>query len=194
MSTVGFFGSRNLHPGYAGSVSSAVGVFARAGRTIATGCAVGADAYALSAALASAGPGRTTVFCAFDSDGKGSWGKSNVEGVQAAAAHGADVRWLAGGPLTSNLVWRLVNRSRRMVDSISGGLRDEHSGIVGWITAPPPGSPGSWGTINTAVALGLRVAVFNVGWGVSLLPSIQGGSWIPAGGGIWAGAVLYVPR
>jgi len=174
-------------------IAQAVGLFAAHGREIATGCAVGGDAFALQAALATAGPARTFVYCAFDEFGRGAWARSNVGGVRAAAAAGATVYWLAGGPLTLRLVTRLAQRSRKMVASLSPGGRDAHSGIVGWVTSPPPGSPGSWGTVRFAAACGLRVVVFNVGWPASAAPSLGAGRWITAGTGLWAGALLWVP-
>ena len=192
MSTVGFFGSRALGADQAGSIEACVARFAAAGRTMATGCATGADAYALAAALRSAGPSRTVVFAAFDRSGVGSWRQSNVEGVQAAASAGATVHWLAGGPLTNRLVWRLVNRSRAMVDSLDAAGYDEHSGIVGWVTGAPPRSPGSWGTVKVAIARGLRCVVFPVGWPAASMPLPARGAWVQAGSGIWSRALLWV--
>lgn len=192
MPTVGFYGSRGLPASYAGAIAAAVTRFAGAGRTIATGCAVGADAYALAAALLSGGPGRTEVYCAFDSSGAGSWAQSNVAGVQAAAAAGASVHWLAGGPLAYRLVWRLKNRSMAMVRSLSALGYDEHSGVVGWVTKPPPGSPGSWGTVREAIARGLRCVVFPIGWDVRLAPIYAPGRWVQAGSGMWSSALLWL--
>ena len=191
MATVGFYGSRGLPASYAGAIADAVARFAAAGRTIATGCAVGADAYALAAALESAGPGRTVVFAAFDASGAGSWAQSNVAAVQAAAARGATVYWLAGGPLTHRLVWRLANRSKAMVQSLSTLGYDEHSGLVGWVTRAPPGSPGSWGTVREAIARRLRCVVFPTGWDVRLAPIYAPGRWIQAGAGMWASGLLW---
>lgn len=193
MPTVGFYGSRNLVGAGVVQIGVAVGAFARAGRDIATGCAVGADAVALAAALSSAGPSRTHIYAAFDEFGRGAWRMSNVKAVLMAAAAGADVHWLAGGPLTYSLVYRLAARSRKMVAGVTGGPQDVHSGIVGWITAPPPGSPGSWGTVRFAAGVGLRIVVCNVGWPSALLPVLGAGAWVPAGTGLWASAWLWKP-
>jgi len=194
MATVGFFGSRDLPQAWYPSITAAVAAFAGAGRTIATGCAVGADAVSLAAALQLAGPARVTVYTAFDRFGRGAWRMSNVDGVRAADLAGADVHWLAGGSLLFPLVTRLRMRSRAMVAGVTPAqLTDRHSGIVGWITALPPRSPGSWATVRFAAHCGLRVVLFNVGWAMRLAPLLGPGRWVSAGGGIWTNACLWQP-
>jgi hypothetical protein len=147
---------------------------------------------ALAAALGSAGPGGTIVFCAFDKTGLGSWKQSNVKGVMDAAQRGATVRWLAGGPLSYRLVVRLTRRSAAMVDSLDAAGYDEHSGIVGWITGLPPSSPGSWGTVRLAISRGLRCVIFPVGWAPGLAPPFGRGRWVQAGNGMWAQGLLWL--
>lgn len=193
MSTVGFFGSRNLGGAGGATIGETVRRFCAAGRDIATGCAVGGDAQVLAAALRSTAPRRVHVYACYAEGGLGAWRQSNVAGVQAAAEAGADVHWLAGGPLTYGLVPRLVNRSRAMVDSVSGGRQDEHSGLVGWVTGAPPASPGSWRTARYGASMGLRVVVFCCGFDIRLLPLIGAGSWVSAGAGMWLAARLWLP-
>ena len=109
MSAVLFGGSRRFQA--AGLVSFVLrSFFSLPGARASVGCAVGADALILGAALAVA-PGQVSVFAAFDPSGAGSWSGSAVGLVRRAAALGVPVSWLAGGDLCLPLVARLLRRS-----------------------------------------------------------------------------------
>ena len=89
------------------------------GRSVVVGCAVGADAAVLSAAIrfcpVSQLASRIQVLCAFGPEGQGSFVGSSVAGVQAAAALGVPVIWWAGGGPAVALVQRLRSRSQACV-------------------------------------------------------------------------------
>jgi hypothetical protein len=51
---------------------------------------------------------------------------------------------------------------------------------------------GSWSEIALAVGLGLPVVVFWCGPGPAVLP-VWGGSWVPAGRGVWAAGWRFMP-
>lgn len=79
------------------------------------------------------------------------------------------------------------------------------SGWVAFVSGPCPagvvparswrsGRPasGSWSEIALAVGLGLPVVVFWCASGAAALP-VWGGSWAPAGRGVWASGWRYTP-
>jgi hypothetical protein len=171
-SLVAFGGSRSLPPAAGGLVSSVVGACLRAGRSVSVGCAAGADALVLSAALAfPGGAARLSVFAVGSPSGAGFWSGSAFPAVRSAAAAGARVVWLAGGALSLPLRARLALRSR--------------AGLVGAsafvLFLASPSSPGSLSVAAAAVAAGLPVFAFAVGFvGAPLAPRGCPGSWVPA--------------
>lgn len=186
-----FSGSRRL-PASAGSlVSAVVGSVLRAGHSVSVGCASGADSAVVSACLSAGAAARLRVFAVFAPDGLGAWACSAVALVRRAFAAGAAVSWLSGGPASGDLVQRLRVRSARSVwwAARSGAGR----GLVAFVVAPPPASPGTWGTVSFALRLGVPVVVFPWGFSAAALPSSLRGfsgslSWVPAGrpGSVWA--------
>jgi hypothetical protein len=111
-----FGGSRSLCSASA-AVAQAVSQVLAVGAVVRVGCAIGADAQVIQAALAAGAASRLTVFAAFGQGGAGAWSGSAVSVVQAAAAAGAAVVWWAGGPASLPLRARLLRRS---VAALSG--------------------------------------------------------------------------
>ncbi len=144
----------------------------RAGCSVSVGCAVGADQLVLSAALAApGGASRLSVFAVGAASGAGFWSGSALPAVRSAAAAGARVVWLAGGALSLPLRARLALRS--------------HAGLVGAsgfvLFLASPSSPGSLSVAVAAVAAGLPVFAFAVGFvGAPLAPRGCPGSSVPS--------------
>lgn len=220
--TVGFTGSRSL-PSFAsqgGLVWQVVASVLSSGRSISTGCAIGADSAVISAALHQQAAGHLTVHAAFGPAQPehsslppymGAWRYSGIPAVRAAVQAGAFVHWRAGAPsadhtwgATHSLPARLARRSQHLVAALTWG-RGRGAGLVGFVAAPPPrpvraarswvpcGS-GTWSTIALAAGHGIPVVVFPVRLSPSTLPAFSGGCWQPAASaGVWARGWRWVP-
>lgn len=180
-------GSRSLPVSAGPFVGRVVRSLLAGGSSLAVGCASGADGFALSAVLAAGAPSRVSVFAVFGPCGAGAAGSvSVVSQVQAAASAGVQVSWWAGGPAGVPVQARLAARTRVVVGAASSGL------VVFF------GSPASRGSVlacRLAVARGLPVLAFPVGFPGQRLPSLGAGSWSPSGrGGVWSGAWRWVPE
>ena len=147
MSKIHFGGSRSLPHGRL--VHQVVSAALAAGHSARVGCAIGADAQVIRAAL-NYDPSRLSVFAAFASDGSGSWTGSAVFDVFSAMETVADVQFLAGGPLSVPLVGRLMARSRVALSGCSA--------CVFFLSAPS--SPGSLAVAATAVHFQIPVFAF----------------------------------
>jgi hypothetical protein len=210
-------GSRDLAPG-AANIAAVVSDLVADGAHLVTGCATGADAQVIRAALTLGAQGAEalSVLAAHgpvspsspDSrfSAPGSWSGSAVATVAAAQRAGASVSWWAGGGPDVALRARLARRSLaavRLVAASSVG-----SGLVAWPSRLPPypfragawpscGS-GTWASVAAAARLGVPVAVFPVG-AVAGLPLVSwpalaaGGSWSPLTSGVLAGAAIWSP-
>jgi len=208
---VGFAGSRSLPsvPAPGGLVARVVGSVVAAGRPVAVGCAVGADAAVLSARLAlpfssSSSSSSLVLFAAGGpSAGPGSplagfWRGSALSAVSSAAAlavspgHGCfapvSVRWWAGGPASLPLRRRLRARSLALVSFLAAR---PGSALVAFVA--PGRSVGTWGTVRAAVAAGVPVFVFPVGGSALLFPPVgSSGAWVGLGGsGAWSRAFRF---
>ena len=173
---VGFCGSRDLpsRASDAGLVAALVASVLAAGRAVAVGCCVGADAVVLRAFLRSSrglvsrtsGSASLALFAAFGPSGAGSWRGSALPLVLRAArvspGHGCvspvSVRWWAGGASSVSLVGRLRARSRALVSAVSSS--GPGAGLVALVSGGPGESRGSWGTLAAAADAGLPVVVF----------------------------------
>ena len=208
-------GSRSLPEASAPLVGRVVSALLGSGSLLAVGCAVGADAAAISSALAAGAARRLQVWCAFGPvsppwraarySAPGACSASAVSAVASALLAGAAVRWWAGGPPSVPLRGRLVARSLACVRAAAGG--GPGSGLVAFVAQLPPrpfapgawpscGS-GSWGSAGAAARLGLPVLVVPVGTlaGVSAssLPALPGGgAWVPASAGVVSGGFRWV--
>jgi hypothetical protein len=212
-----FAGSRDLVPGSA-DIAAAVSVAVGSGSRIVTGCATGADALVIRAALALGPDGVAALsvlaahgpvsppWSAARSSAPGSWSGSALADVAAAVLAGASVSWWSGGGPGVALRARLARRSLAAVRLVAAG--GPGSGLVAWCSRLPPhpfrsgpwhscGS-GSWSSVAAAARLGLPVVVVPVGplarvslarWPV--LPA--GGDWSPVSSGPLSGAALWSP-
>jgi hypothetical protein len=207
-------GSRDLAPG-AANIASVVSVLVDDGADLVTGCAMGADAQVIRAALAQGAPGAMalSVLAAHGPvapssrySAPGAWSGSAVADVAAAQRLGAAVTWWAGGGPDVALRARLARRSLatvRLVASSSCG-----SQLIAWPSRlplypfragpwPSCGS-GTWASAAAAARLGVPVVVFPVGELVSVRLSswpalAAGGSWSPLTSGVFAGAAIWSP-
>ncbi len=140
-----FGGSRSLT--HSAQVAQVVGAVVASGQSVHVGCSVGADALVISSAIRS--PSFLHVFSAFAPSGAGSCSLSAVQLVRQAAAAGALVSWLAGGPLYLPLAARLIRRS-------IAGLRGCSAAVFF-----RPG-PGSLAVAARALAASLPVFAFSI--------------------------------
>lgn len=146
-------GSRSLPPSAAPLVGRVAAAAAASGASLVVGCCVGADAFAVGAALAgSVAPSSLRVLCAFAPGGAGAGGRSAVGAVSAFAARGGSVSWLAGGPLSVPLPARLARRSAAVVGAASAG-------VLLFLSPAPVGS-GSSLVLRCAASRGLPCFVF----------------------------------
>lgn len=194
---VGFAGSRNLGVEYRPLVAKAVEAVVKDGRGIAVGCSLGADALALRACFSDDWGLRVPhlrVFAAFGPDGDGDWTGSATRLVQSvarfpqassAAGNGRRivVNWWAGGGSKAQLVPRLKNRTKAMVQAV--GASGEGHGLVAFVTGGQNKSPGTWSAIRRANKQGIPVVVFPCGCSVKRFPALGKGQWVRAGKGIW---------
>ena len=188
--TVGFAGSRSLPDEAESLVRRVVRGAAAAGRSLATGCAVGADAFALRAAVDLRAAEQLTVFSAFGPYGFGAWRDSAIGPVLNAAKAGAKVRWFAGGPEAVDLRARLAARTFALVSFLA--CRPGSSLVV--FLAKPEARGGSWLAVRAAMGRGVRVVVYPVGFPASELPSPGGGGqWAPVSLGGLPGGVMWRP-
>lgn len=214
---VALCGSRALPGAAVPQVGRAVSALLSAGSLLSVGCSAGADAAALSAAVAAGAAVRLQVWAAFGPvspswragrySAPGAWRGSAVAAVAAARLAGAPVRWWSGGGADVPLSSRLVRRSLACVQSAAAG--GPGSGLVAFVAALPPrgfgpgpwpscGS-GSWASAAAAALLGLPVVVVPVGplAGVSRssLPALPGGGfWLPVLAGPLSGGFRWASR
>lgn len=187
-SCVAFGGSRVLAGGRAASlVASVVARAVARGWRLRVGCAPGADALAVAAALAHGGASRLSLFCVGGSCGAGFPRQGGVPAwVRGAAGAGARVRWWAGGTAPVPLRARLALRARACVASASSTVFFVNSAF----------SRGSWGAAAHAAALGVPVFFFPIGVSPAALVPLprQHGAWQQAArAGLWAQALRWVP-
>lgn len=174
-------GSRSLSGAGLALVAPVCRSVLASGRSLAVGCAVGADA----AALAAMPPSAVRCFAAFGPGGAGAWRGSAVAAVAGFAAQGGAVSWLAGGPLSVPLPARLAARTSAVVGAASVSV------VVFFAS---PSSRGSALAARLAVGRGLPVFGFACGFPASQLPALGAGAWVPVcGAGPWAGAFRWVP-
>jgi hypothetical protein len=217
MTLVMLAGSRDLAPG-AANIAAVVSDLVADGAHLVTGCATGADAQVIRAALALGAQGAEALSVlaahgpvspsspASRYSAPGSWSGSAVADVAAAQRAGASVSWWAGGGPDVALRARLARRSLaavRLVAASSCG-----SGLLAWPSrlpsypfragAWPSCGSGTWASVAAAARLGVPVVVFPVGELVTVPLSswpapAAGGSWSPLTSGVLAGAAIWSP-
>ena len=153
---VGFSGSRRLSLSFAPAVAGVVGSVLAAGRSVAVGCAAGADAFVRSVA-----PGALVFSVAAFGAGRGAFAARSVALVRAVAA---------GGPGSGFVVFPGA--------SCPAGLSPSARSSACFCGL----GSGSWASAAFAVGLGLPLVVFPCGF--SGLPAW--GHWVSAGSGVWA--------
>jgi hypothetical protein len=209
-------GSRDL-PGTP-EIAAVVSDLVSSGSRLVTGCATGADAQAIRAALALGSPGVAALsilavhgpvsppWSAPRYSAPGAWSGSALADVAAAQLAGVPVAWWAGGGPDLPLRARLARRSLAAVQlAAAGGFG---SGLVAWPSrlpacpfragAWPSCGSGTWASCAAAARSGLPVVVFPVGelagLSLSAWPELAaGGDWWPLKSGVLAGAAQWSP-
>lgn len=153
---VGFSGGRRLSPAFRPVVAGAVSAVLAAGRSVAVGCAPGADSFVRAVA-----PGAVVFSASSFGVGRSSFARRSVALVRAVAA---------GGPGSGLVVFPGA--------PCPAGLSPSASSLACFCGL----GSGSWASAAFAVGLGLPVVVFPCGF--SALP--PWGAWVPAGAGLWA--------
>lgn len=161
VAVVGFSGGRRLSPAFRPLVSGVVSAVLSAGRSVAVGCAGGADAFVRAAA-----PG-AVVFSvpAVPRPSPAAFAARSVSLVLAVAA---------GGPGSGFVVFPSA--------PCPAGLSPSPHPSACFCGL----GSGSWASAAFAAGLGLPVVVFPCGF--SGLPAW--GRWVPAGSGLWASGFL----
>ena len=157
---VGFVGSRSLPASYSPFVSSLVSAFLARGFRVASGGAVGADQFALSALLEQGASSKGVIYSAW---GSVSGFPSSVQSsVSRFIASGGEVVWGSGSPGAPRqvIILSLLGRNRRLVYGCSC--------LVAFLHGQ---SRGSLYTVRQAVRRGIPVYVFLCG-GASLPPDL----------------------
>jgi len=160
---VGVVGSRSLPVSFAPLVSSVVSGFLSRGYRVASGGAVGADSFALSALLQQGAASSGVIFSAWQS---ASGFPSLVQPqVSQFLASGGQVIWGSGsiGAQRQQVVSALLGRNRRLVSASSV--------VVAFFYGQ---SRGSLYTVRQAVNQGIPVIVYLCGGGASLPADLVG--------------------
>lgn len=141
-------------------------------------------------------------FAVFGPDGKGAAKLSNVAGIQRMVRTGHKVHWWAGGNESVPLTKRLSNRSLAMIDAVAKSSGKK--GIIAFPNKAPESEwtkygrwyschSGTWGTVASAVAVGLPVIVFKCGeFDLPMLPI--SGTWTVGGNGLWSNSWKFVAK
>lgn len=172
---VGVVGSRSLPASFAPLVSRVVASYLARGFTVASGGAVGADQFALSALVEQGASPRGVVFSAWQS--AGGFPAPVRPLVARFVASGGRVVLGSGllGGSRGSVVSALLARNRRLVSSSSV--------LVAFLHGP---SRGTLYTVRQALGLGVPVVVFLCGGGACLPPDLSSGcSVITAGKGVF---------
>ena len=158
---VGVVGSRSLPASFAPLVSSVVSLFLVRGFRVASGGAVGADSFALSALLQQGAASSGVVFSAWQS--ASGFPSSVRPQVSQLLSSGGQVVWGSASPGAprQQAVSALLGRNQRLVASCSV--------LVAFLFGP---SRGSLFTVRQAVSRGIPVIVFLCGGGASLPPDL----------------------
>jgi hypothetical protein len=161
---VGFSGGRRLARAFRPLVAGVVAAVLAAGRSVAVGCAGGADRFVRSAA-----PGAVVFAAAAFGAGRAAFAARSVALVRAVAA---------GGPGSGFVVFPAAPCPAGLAPSASPAAC--FCGL----------GSGSWASAAFAAGLGVPVVVFPCGF--SALP--PWGAWVPAAAaGVWARGFRLVP-
>ena len=158
---VGVVGSRSLPAGFAPLVDQVVSVTLSRGYSVASGGAVGADSFALSAVLCQGASARCAVYSAWSS--VSGFPASVRPDIERFIAAGGQVVWgsASAGSSRPVAVSALLGRNRRLVSGSSV--------VVAFLRGS---SRGSLYTVRHAVSRGVPVIVFLCGGGAYLPPDL----------------------
>ena len=161
--TVGVIGSRSLPASFAPLVYSVVRSYLSRGFAVASGGAIGADAFALSALLQLGAASSGVIFSAWQS--LQGFPVSVHSHIRQFIASGGRVVWGLSAPGASrqHAVSALLARNRRLVLASSVIVAFMHGA-----------SRGTLYTISQAVARGIPVVVFLCGDGAAVPPDLVG--------------------
>jgi len=153
----GFVGSRSLPVSFSPFVSSLVSAFCARGFQVASGGAVGADQYSLSALVEQGASASGVVFSAWSS--ASGFPASVRPSVDRFLASGGQVFWGSGsaGAPRQQAVSALLGRNQRLVSACSALVAFLHGS-----------SRGTLFTVRQAVRRGIPVYVFLCGGGAYL--------------------------
>ena len=167
---VGVVGSRSLPASFAPLVSSVVSLFLARDFRVASGGAVGADAFALSALLQQGAASSGVVFSAWSSTS--GFPASVCPQVSQFLSSGGQVVWGSASPGAprQQVVSSLLGRNQRLVSACSV--------LVAFLFGP---SRGSLFTVRQAVVRGVPVVVFLCGSGAALPPDLASHCFIFSG-------------
>jgi len=157
---VGFSGGRRLPVAFRPLVAGVVASVLAGGRSVAVGCAPGADLFVRSAA-----PGALVFSASSFGSGRAAFAARSVALVRAVAA---------GGPGSGFVVFPAA--------PCPSGLSPSASPAACFCGL----GSGSWASAALAAGLGVPLVVFPCGF--SGLPAW--GRWVPAGSGLWAAGFL----
>ena len=158
---VGVVGSRSLPVPFSPLVSSVVSLFLARGFRVASGGALGADSFALSALLQQGAASSGVVFSAWSS--ASGFPVSVRPQVSLFLSLGGQVVWGPASPCAprQQAVSALLGRNRRLASACSVLVAFLHGS-----------SRGSLFTVRQAVGRGVPVVVFLCGGGASLPPDL----------------------
>lgn len=183
MPNVAFAGSRDLSREYEPIVAEAVSQTIARGHRILSGCATGADEFALRAALER--KHRASAFAIGNVNGDGFCRDSSMLFMAFQGQEpDLEVHWLAGGPLTVALRTRLVRRTKAIVEAADV--------LVAFF-----GSPGSRGTLlSCRMAAERPIPIFAFPCGNFTLPSLHPqGEWVPGcDKGLWSRSYQWLAK
>lgn len=158
---VGVIGSSSLPSRFAPLVDQVVSVFLARGFSVASGGAIGADSFALSAVLRHGVSSSSAIYSAWSS--ASSFPLSVIPQVSQFIAAGGQVVWgpASSGGSRDSVVSALLGRNDRLVSASSV--------IVAFLHGQ---SRGSLYTVRRAVSRGVPVIVFLCGGGSTLPPDL----------------------
>lgn len=162
-----FGGSRLLPQAFVSVVAVAVRLAARNDYGISTGCARGADQFALEAAVSHGADVR--LACIGTPDGDGFWtGSADIRILNAAKSRGADVTWQAGGNGSIPFRARLLRRSIKALEGCCSAI----------FFVSSPHSGGSMAVAREAIKAGQRVTMVCCGFEGPPVELDATGAWV----------------
>ena len=161
-------GSRNISASGSALIIQTTSDLAASGFSFVVGCCSGADSALLSAVPESIPPSFVQCLAAFNAYGVGAAPSSAIDQVVKFSRSGGCVKWLTGGSLSIPPWVRLANRTKQVVNSANAGLL---------VFFSSPRSRGSLLACRCAIARGIPIVAFPMGFSSTELPSLGVGYW-----------------